>query len=85
MTTTNDPEFARFVRRRLRLNERLDSTKQQIDAWISEHEANPPSMIALAKLEGLLKTRRDALADLVALDDEFMAHLIELRARPSKD
>jgi hypothetical protein len=85
MTTANDPEFTLFVRRRQRLNERLDSTKQQIDAWISEHEADAPSMTALATLEGLLKTRRDVLADLVALDDEFMGHLIDLRARASKD
>jgi hypothetical protein len=82
MNHLQDSAFARFVRRRRRLNERLDETRGQIDAWIAEHEGKAPSMIALATLEALLQTRRDALAALIALDDEFMSHLIELRSTP---
>lgn len=40
-------------------------------------------MTALANLEVLLKTRRDLLAQLVDLDDEFMLHLIQMRAERS--
>jgi hypothetical protein len=82
MNTSQDSAFAHFVRRRRRLNERLDETRGQIDAWIAEHENQTPTMVDLATLEALLQTRRDALAALVALDDEFMSHLIELRSSP---
>lgn len=40
-------------------------------------------MSALANLELLLKTRRDLLAQLVDLDDEFMVHLIQMRGSES--
>ena len=40
-------------------------------------------MGALANLEVLLKTRRDLLAELVDLDDEFMLHLIQMRSTGS--
>ncbi|HLG12303.1 MAG TPA: hypothetical protein VI876_11150 [Dehalococcoidia bacterium] len=80
MTSQNDPKFAQFLRRRERLNARLDATRAQFDTWLVEHTSGAgPSIVALATLEALLKTRRDALAELVALDDEFMEHLIELR------
>jgi hypothetical protein len=80
MTATSDPAFGHFVRRRQRLNERLDVTRAQIDSWIAEHADTSPSMVALATLEALLAARRDALAEVIALDEEFMLHLIELRA-----
>jgi hypothetical protein len=79
VTSSYDTEFAQFVRRRARLNERLDSTRAQIDAWIEEHQGESPNMVALATLEVLLKTRRDALAELVRLDDAFVDHLIALK------
>lgn len=41
----------------------------------------PPPVHALANLEVLLKARRDLLAELVALDDEFMLHLIQMRTQ----
>jgi hypothetical protein len=81
MTVSPDPEFVQFVRRRQRLNERLDASRAQLDAWLAEHLSEVPSMVQLATLEALLTTRRDALAELIALDDDFMLHLIELKSR----
>jgi hypothetical protein len=74
-----DELFAGFAQRRKTLNESLDETRRAIDAWF-ERQAMPAPMSALANLEVLLKTRRDLLTELIELDDEFMLHLINIRA-----
>ena len=73
-----DEEFARFVQRRARLNEQLDSARDEIDSWIQEHLESDVTVTELGQLEGLLKVRSDHLTELAALDDSFMIHLIEL-------
>jgi hypothetical protein len=75
----DDPQFARFIDRRETLNEHLDVTRAQVDAWIATHEVGEPTVADLAHLEGLLAQRRDYLAQLAELDDTFMNHLLELR------
>ena len=85
VTNWIDPEFAQFARRRQRLNERLEASRQQLDAWMLEHSEQTPSMLALGTLEGLLKTRRDMLAELVSLDEQFMDHLIEMKRESSSE
>jgi hypothetical protein len=74
--------FAIFARKRRSLNEGIDKAGKAIDTWF-EQQPMPPAMVALANLEVLLKNRRDLLAELVALDDEFMVYLIKLREQPS--
>ena len=74
--------FVSFARRRALLNDQLDDTKRAIDSWF-ERQPQPAPMGALANLEVLLKTRRDLLAELVDLDDEFMLHLIQMRSTGS--
>lgn len=76
-----EDQFAIFGRKRKSLNEGIDKAGKAIDIWF-EQQPMPPPMLALANLEVLLKTRRDLLAELVALDDEFMLHLIRLRQQP---
>ena len=78
-TVYRDEVFASFVRKRQSLNEGLDESRRAIDLWLEE-QPQPAPLHALANLEVLLKTRRDLLAELVSLDDEFMMHLIEMRS-----
>jgi hypothetical protein len=75
-----DEVFASFIRKRDSLNQGLDESRREIDIWF-ERQPQPAPLHALAHLELLLKTRRDLLAELVALDDEFMDHLIQMRGR----
>ena len=77
--TERNDLFASFARRRHTLNEDLDESRRVIDQWF-ERQPMPAPISALANLEVLLKARRDLLAELVALDDDFMLHLIRMRA-----
>ena len=73
-----DPVFERFVERRSRLLDRLDTTRIQFDAWIESHKALPANVADLAHLEGLLAERRNTLDDLLKLDDSLLDHLVIL-------
>jgi hypothetical protein len=79
--TDNDEAFMSFIRQRERLNQSLDQSRRAIDTWL-EQQPWPAPISALANLEVLLKARRDLLQELVALDDEFMLHLIQMRSQP---
>ena len=79
MNSGSEAIFESFSRRRQNLNEALDESRVAIDLWF-ERQPLPAPMAALAHLEVLLKTRRDLLTQLVALDDEFMDQLIQMRA-----
>ena len=70
--------FDSFIRKRDSINSALDESRRDIDNWF-ERQPQPAPLGALANLEVLLKIRRDLLAELIALDDEFMLHLIEMR------
>ena len=78
MTPGADDEFRRFVQRRARLNQQLDEARDRIDQWVGQHESGEASPTDLALLEGLLEARRNLLRQLLALDDQFMEHLLEL-------
>jgi hypothetical protein len=73
-----DPVFTRFVERRARLLDRLDTTRVEFDAWIESHKVLPASVADLAQLEGLLAERRNTLDDLLKLDDSLLDHLVIL-------
>jgi len=73
-----DPVFTRFVERRARLLDRLDTTRVQFDAWIDTHKALSANVADLAQLEGLLAERRNTLDDLLKLDDSLLDHLVVL-------
>lgn len=74
-----DPHFQRFVEQRRRLNEKLDSSRVEVDQWIEVHQENEATLVEIAHLEGLLQERRDLLSALAALDDSFVGHLLEIR------
>jgi hypothetical protein len=76
----NDVEFARFVRRREVLSERLDMTRADLDAWIQRHAELVPSAAELAQLEGLLAIRTDLFGRLKELDEGLMEYLLRLRS-----
>jgi hypothetical protein len=82
-TFERDEVFESFIRKRKSLNEGLDQSRKALDLWF-ERQPLPAPMHALANLEVILKTRRDLLAKLVILDDEFMLHLIQMRAQGSQ-
>jgi hypothetical protein len=79
-TSDRDEVFGSFIRKRKSLNESLDESRKAIDSWF-DRQPLPAPMHALANLEVILKTRRDLLAELVVLDDEFMLHLIQMRSQ----
>ena len=72
----SDPVFTVFVERRQHLLERLDSTRSEVDAWIEAHKSEEPSLAELANLEGLLSRRREFLAQIIEIDDNFVDHLL---------
>jgi hypothetical protein len=73
------PEFVRFIERRRRLNERLQASVVRVDTWIEAHQTREATINDLMMLEGILQERRDDLAELSKLDDEFMTYLLSLR------
>ena len=78
-TMQHDVDFARFLRRREQLKERLEETGQELDAWIAEWGENDPPAAQLAHLAGLLHIRSGLFTELKAVDDELLDHLLELR------
>jgi len=77
----SDPVFTRFVERRARILDRLDTTRVQFDDWIATHKTLPANVTHLAQLEGLLAERRNMLDDLLKLDDSLLDHLVVLLGR----
>ena len=74
MTPAYEQSLQRFVEKREALNARLDATRQEVDSLL--YELTTPSVQMLAAMEVLLKQRRDLLAQLAALDDDFMCELL---------
>jgi|EndMetStandDraft_8_1072994.scaffolds.fasta_scaffold1150767_2 hypothetical protein len=77
------PQLQQFWLRRHRLLVRLDELRSQIDAWFVEPENTVPSMHALAKLEGLLASRKTMLTELLNLDDDMLGTLVKIRGSQS--
>jgi hypothetical protein len=78
-TMQHDVNFARFLRRREQLKERLEETGQDLDAWIAEWGDNDPPAAQLAHLAGLLQIRSGLFTEIKAVDEELLDHLLELR------
>ena len=74
----DNPAFSRFVTRRSDLLMRFDALRSQIDDWI-EKKAEAPGLSDLALLQGLLLTRAQVLAELVANDEPIMDQLFAER------
>jgi hypothetical protein len=75
---SKDAAYRAFVRRRRMLNQRLDDTRARLESWIEENDS-PASNHDIALLEGLLAASRQALQELIEMDDEFMTYLIKAR------
>ena len=77
----NDAVFSRFIERRARLMDRLDSSRVQFDAWIETHKSQlrPPTATRAARR--LARRRRNMLDELLKLDDSLMDHLVVLLGR----
>ena len=73
-----EQRFERFAVSRDRINERLVTTRGQVDDCVASirSQGEDPAVAELALLEGLLATRRDALAELIELDEKFMDYLL---------
>jgi hypothetical protein len=74
-TTAYEQSLERFIHKRDVLNARLDATRREIDSILDPKIR--PSVTLLATLEVLLKERRDQLAELAVLDDDFMSELLK--------
>ena len=80
MTTQRAKEFQNFIDGRNRLNEQLDRLRADVDRWLDQNgDDNEPSIGDIAKLAGLLETRRNLLTELAQLDDNFVKFLLQLR------
>jgi hypothetical protein len=81
VTTQRAKEFQAFIDGRNRLNEQLDRLRADVDRWLDQNDDdNEPSIGDIAKLAGLLETRRNLLTELAQLDDNFVKFLLQLRA-----
>ena len=78
-------EFQVFTDGRSRLNEQLDRLRDDVDRWLANNDGDDPTMGDIAKLAGLLETRKDLLNELAALDERFLKYLLQLQIRTSKD
>jgi hypothetical protein len=80
VTTQRAKEFQAFIDGRNRLNEQLDRLRADVDRWLAQNgDAEDPSIGDIAKLAGLLETRRNLLTELAQLDDNFLKYLLQLR------
>jgi hypothetical protein len=80
LTAQRDREFQNFIDGRNRLNEQLDRLKADVDRWLAANTGDEePSMTNIAKLAGLLETRKDLLTELAHLDDNFVKYLLQMR------
>jgi hypothetical protein len=75
----HDVSFARFLRRREQLKERLEETGRELDAWIADWGENEPPAAQLAHLAGLLQVRSGLFTEIKAVDDELLDHHLEQR------
>jgi hypothetical protein len=72
-------ESRKFSEQRQALIERSDAAGGDIDKWIAAYTDTEPPMSELARLETLLKLRRDALEALMRLDEDFIDYLVSHR------
>ena len=85
MSEGHTREFQAFIDGRGRLNEQLDRLRDDVDRWLANNNGGDPTMGDIAKLAGLLETRKDLLNELAALDDRFLKYLLQLQLHSSKD
>ena len=76
MTEDFEIAFETFVAKREALNDQLLVSRQTVDR-LMEERPEPPTIRWLAQIEVYLKLRRDQLATLVALDDDFVNLLVK--------
>ena len=85
MNEGHSKEFQAFIDGRSRLNEQLDRLRADVDRWLATNDGDDPTMGDIAKLAGLLETRKDLLNELAALDERFLKYLLQVQLRSSKD
>jgi hypothetical protein len=78
-------EFQAFITGRSRLNEQLDRLREGVDRWLTDNDGDDPTMGDIAKLAGLLETRKDLLSKLSALDARFLEYLLQVQIRNSRE
>ena len=84
MSEGHSREFQAFITGRSRLNEQLDRLREGVDGWLADNDGDDPTMGDIAKLAGLLETRKDLLNELAALDERFLEYLLEVQLRNSR-
>jgi hypothetical protein len=77
-------EFQTFIDGRARLNEQLDRLRADVDRWLESNSGDDPTMGDIAKLAGLLETRKDLLSELAAHDERFLKYLLQIQQRGSR-
>jgi hypothetical protein len=58
--------------------------RNDVDRWLADNDGDDPTMGDIAKLAGLLETRRDLLNELAALDERFLKYLLQVQPRSSR-
>ena len=66
------------------MNDQLDRLRNDVDRWLADNDGDDPTMGDIAKLAGLLETRRDLLNELAALDERFLKYLLQVQLRSSR-
>ena len=84
MSEGHSREFQAFITGRSRLTEQLDRLRDGVDRWLADNDGDDPTMGDIAKLAGLLETRKDLLNELAALDERFIEYLLQVQLRNSR-
>ena len=66
------------------MNDQLDRLRNDVDRWLADNDGDDPTMGDIAKLAGLLETRKDLLNELAALDERFLEYLLQVQPRSSR-
>jgi len=80
----DDERFKRFLKKRMQIIGRLDTSRKELEDWLAANEAYG-DVTELSYLEGILLVRRRLLTELAELDDQVIDLLIEIRTGPNPE
>jgi len=75
----SDPIFRQYRDKRIRLYERLDAVRSQVDEWIADHSKVWPELTDLARLEALHSERERLFADFQESENQFIDYVLKRR------
>jgi hypothetical protein len=75
--TASRDSFKRYLASRKVFVERMAEVTQQLTEWTDEHRETPPSLMDVARFEGIRAERSRLLAEFGDREDRFVVELLE--------